>query len=438
MPVFVDRLHHQQANTFQAGRFSGGDDIADDAGEQHGHTVARARLADKTLPPFGRKIVLQREDIHQEIQALQERLQPPQRRGRLVPYRRRGVMAIPAFKMRAGGDPATDGRAQTWKLLQKATELPIDCFFYDLEDAAPDHPDFKAFARQFCADALRQFDFGQRVVAFRPNDVRSRYFEDDLVDVLTAAGNKLHALVIAKTEEADEITAIARLVAQIQRHAGHDNRPMLEVLIESPRAFAQAQQIAAIPSVASLTFGAWDFARMVGGEVRAHSWLTDLAAVRQLLPVIAASEGKDAIDAVTAMLPIRPTADPVNEPVQHAAQAQARMDALALAARDAEDAKVLGFAGKWVLHPDQVAPIQAAWLPTRARALQALALAVQYARAAQTGSGAELAGTQLADRAVIGADWWLVENALTGGVLTAAECEAPGVTLAALRAIAGA
>ena len=61
-----------------------------------------------------------------------------------------------------------------------------------------------------------------------------------------------------------------------------------------------------------------------------------------------------------------------------------------------------------------------------------------YARAAQTGSGAELTGVQLADRAVIGADWWLVEDALAGGVLTEAECEASGIPLAALRAMVGA
>ena len=380
--------------------------------------------------------MLQRQDLHDEIHALQERLAPPQRRGRLVPYRRRGVMAIPAFKMQPGGDPAIDGRAQTWKLLQKATSQPVDCFFYDLEDAAPDHPEFKAFARQFCAEALAQLDFGKRVVAFRPNDVRSPYFEDDLVDVLTAAGQKLHALVIAKTEDASEIRAIARLVAQIQRHAGHDNRPMLEVLIESPRAFQQAQAIAAVPSVASLTFGAWDFARLVGGEVRAQTWTADLLAVRQLLPVIAASEGKDAIDAVTATLPIRPTAQPGTS--EHAAQVQDRDQALLLAARDASSAKILGFAGKWVLHPEQIAPIQDAWKPTRQRAQAALAQAVAYARAAKSGSGAELTGVQLADRAVIGADWWLVEDALAGGVLTAEECENSGVKLAALRAIAGA
>ena len=374
------------------------------------------------------------DDLRADIQATQRRLAIPQRRGRLVPYRRRGVMAIPAFKMAPGGVPDVDGRAQSLKLLRKATELPVDAFFFDLEDAAPDHPEFKAHARRFCAEALTAWDFGRRVVAFRPNDLRSPYVEEDLVHVLTVAGHKLDALVIAKTENADEVADIARLVAQIQRHAGHENRPMLEVLIESPRAFLQAQQIAAVPSVASLTLGAWDFARLTGAEMHVATWTTDMGAVRQLLPVIAASEGKDAVDAVTAQLPIRPTA---TDPKALAKQVADREAALALAARDAADARRLGFAGKWVLHPDQIAPIQAAFLPTRERALAALALAAQYARAAVAGSGAELTGVQLADRAVIGADWWLVEDALAGAVLANDDVVATGVPLATLRKIAG-
>lgn len=373
-------------------------------------------------------------DIRADIHAAQARLATPQRRGRLVPYRRRGVMAIPAFKMAPGGRPDVEGRAQSLKLLQKAAELPVDCFFYDLEDAAPDHPEFKAFARQFCAQALQAGEFGKRVVAFRPNDLRSPYFEEDLVHVLTTAGHKLHALVIAKTEDASEVAAISRLVAQIQRHAGHDNRPLLEVLIESPRAYLQAQQIAALPPVASLTLGAWDFGRLTGAEVNPDTWTTDMLAVRQLLPVIAASEGKDAVDAVTARLPIRPTA---TDPETLAQQERDRQAALDLAASDSANARRLGFAGKWVLHPDQITPIQDAFLPTRARALKALAMAAGYARAAQTGSGAELEGVQLADRAVIGADWWLVEDALAGGVIAAEDVAATGVELRVLRAIAG-
>lgn len=374
------------------------------------------------------------EEIRREIRDLQAELPVAQRRGRLVPYRRRGMLAIPAFKMQAGGNPEVEGRAQSLKLLEKATQLPVDALFLDLEDAAPDQAEFKAWARIFCAEALLQFAYGPRVVAFRPSDVRSRYFEDDLVHVLTTAGHKLQAIVIAKTENAEEISAIVRLVAQIQRHAGHENRPLLEVLIESPRAFLQAQQIAAVPGVASLTLGAWDLARLTGAEMHAQTWTQDLQAVRQLLPLIAASEGKDAVDAVTAMLPIRVTA---TEPALRAEQEAARQEALRLCAQDAKDAKKLGFAGKWVLHPDQIAPIQDAWLPTRERALAALQLAVHYAQAAQRGSGAELAGVQLADRAVIGADWWLVEDALHGQVLTMDDVAATGMPLEELRKIAG-
>lgn len=159
--------------------------------------------------------------------------------------------------------------------------------------------------------------------------------------------------------------------------------------------------------------------------------------MRQLLPIIAASEGKDAVDAVTATLPLRP---PKPEAMNHesyeraitqrhladiilpqddfANALRARRDALDLVQRDAQDARRLGFAAKWILHPDQIAPIQEAWVPTRERALQALQLAASYAKSAVDGSGAELHGNQMADKAVVAADWALVEAALRAQVLT--------------------
>ena len=81
---------------------------------------------------------------------------------------------------------------------------------------------------------------------------------------------------------------------------------MLEILIESPRAFMEAEKIAAIDGVAALIFGAWDFARTIGGKVTADDWIYDQGTARQLLPIIAGSHGKDAVDAVTGTLPIRP------------------------------------------------------------------------------------------------------------------------------------
>lgn len=393
--------------------------------------------------------------IRGEIRAAQgiHRAVQEQMRGTLVPYTRRAEMSIPAFKMAAGGDPGTDGRALSLKLMNKAATLPIDFFFYDLEDAAPDNPDFKVWARRFVVEALRTNDYGDRVTAFRPNNIRTDYFEDDVIEVISQAGDKLRALVIPKTETAEEVADVARMVNRINALAGNSHTLSLEVLIESPRAFKDAWRIAAIPEVSALIFGAWDFARTIGGEVTADGWIHDQAAVRQLLPVIAASEGKDAVDAVTGTLPIRPkrpetmdaqayrhalASDPDDlethryDP-EFVAVLKQRHATLELARRDAENARAVGFAAKWILHPDQIEPIQGAWTPHRERALDALNLAATYARAAVLGSGAEVDGSRLADKAVVGTDWWIVKAGVRSGVLTGDDFAAAGFSFEVLQ-----
>jgi citrate lyase subunit beta/citryl-CoA lyase len=381
----------------------------------------------------------------------QHRAVPERMHGQLVPYFRRGEMSIPAFKMGSGGDPATDGRDQSLKLMKKAATLPIDFFFYDLEDAAPDNAHFKPFARQNVVDVLRSTDFGDRVVAFRPNNIRTAYFEEDVVKVVSEAGDRLQAMVIPKTEYAVEVQDIVRIIRDVQRLKGFDNRIMLEVLIESPRAFLEAEKIAAIDGVAALIFGAWDFARTIGGKVTADGWIHDQQTVRQMLPVITAAYGKEAVDAVTGTLPIRPRAAHLTPAQIEAGLAtpsseldinvygeafvqgvRQRERALDLARRDAWDSRACGYAAKWILHPDQITPIHSAWTPTRQDAMAALQLTADYARAAQGGSGAEVDGDRLADKAVIGTEWWVVRGAMKAGVLSDEDIAATGFTYAQL------
>jgi len=373
---------------------------------------------------------------------------PEMVRGLHVPYTRRGVMSIPAFKMKPGGDPATDGRTQSHRVMQKATSLPVDCFFYDLEDAAPDHEELKPLARRFAIEMLRSLDFGRRVVGFRPNNIRTRYFEEDMLQVVSEVGHRLQVIVLPKTETFEEVRDVCTILDEICAAAGHTNRIKLEVLIESPRAFVDAERIAALPQVSALVLGSWDFARTVGGRVDAQTWLSDQAVIRQSLVILAAAHGKDAVDAITGTLPIRPAPPPglsdddvkkalaggeVNAGEAFSAAVRAHQDAVALARRDAADARRLGFAAKWILHPDQIDAIQSAWTPTRDEALRALKLTADYARAAVGGSGAELQGQQLADKAVIGTEWWLVEAALQAGVLLDADVVTTGLTMEALR-----
>ena len=243
-------------------------------------------------------------EVREQIRAAQKihRVEAEMIRGALVPYYRRGEMSIPAFKMKAGGDPEKDARETSLKLMGKAATLPVDFFFYDLEDASPDNPEFKPFARRFVIEAFQALQFGDRVRAFRPNNIRTAYFEDDLVEVVGAIGDKLDAIVLPKSENAEEVADVQKALRAIQKAAGRDNRIAIEVLIESPKAFTQIDRIAALDDVSALIFGAWDFARTIGGRVEPETWLADQGTARQTLPIVAAAYGKDAVDAVTATL----------------------------------------------------------------------------------------------------------------------------------------
>jgi hypothetical protein len=186
--------------------------------------------------------------------------------------------------------------------------------------------------------------------------------------------------------------------------------------------------------------------------VTADGWIYDQQTVRQLLPVIAAAHGKEAVDAVTGTLPIRPktpagvtdaeaaaalasnpdTIDAAKFGAAFVESVRKRNRAIELARRDAENARAAGYAAKWILHPDQIEAIHAAWSPGREEALRALKLTADYARAALSGSGAEVDGDRLADKAVVGTDWWVVRAGMKSGSITDADVTATGLTMEAL------
>lgn len=359
-------------------------------------------------------------------------------RGLFVPYHRRGEMSVPAFSLPQGGDPETDGRVASLALMRKVCRLPVDLFFYDLEDASPDHPEYKALARRFAAEALTTNDFGTRIVGFRPNNIRTDYWEEDIVEVIMRAGDRLTVIILPKAEGPGEVRDTIAVARRVQALAGHSNPLFFEVLIESASAFLAAEAIAAIDGVTALILGSWDFARTIGGKVDPHHWPEDQSLIRQTLPIVAAAHGKEAVDGITATLPLRPprpagmsveayraalAADPAaltgtDLPPDFRSGLERRAAAIALAARDAASARRCGYAARWILHPDQIKPVQDAWTPTRTEAVEALALVASYARSAREGSGVDVSGNTLTDKAVVGAAWWVVRDGLRTGVIS--------------------
>ncbi len=370
--------------------------------------------------------------------------------GALVPYFRRGEMAIPALK----ADPAAPedkeaARSASLKLMQGAVRFQPDLFFFDLEDAAPDKPELKPWGREFIVEALTTLPFPNgQLRGFRPNDLRTEDFEEDLLFILRGAGQFVDVIVFPKCLYASDVADIQQILRWACKTYGITHKIWIEVLIEEASAFVEAERIAALEDVSALIFGALDFSGSIAGRIRPETWLDDTVYARQALPVIAAAQGKQAVDAVTSFLPITPrnasglererflsliamnaqAAEREGAPPELVKQIAQRDQALEWVRRDAQNARAIGYAAKWILHPGQIEPIQGAWTPTREEALRVLDLVAGYARSAEQGSGAEVvAGTvELADKAVMRSAFWDVTNALQAGILSHADVTATG------------
>ena len=135
-------------------------------------------------------------------------------------------------------------------------------------------------------------------------------------------------------------------------------------LIESARGVAGCEAIAAAPHVLALAFGPYDLAAELGGESDADVMLPH----RARMLVAARAAGRWAIDG-----PSREYGDP------------------AVPARDALHARRLGYDGKLLIHPAQLAPVRAAFTPSAAE----VAYARRIVDAAARSSPAVLDGTMI-------------------------------------------
>ena len=137
--------------------------------------------------------------------------------------------------------------------------------------------------------------------------------------------------------------------------------------IETPRGLLRALEIAdASPRTSALFFGSGDYTAATGSAVTERT----LAAPRAIIVAAAAAARLQAIDA---------------------AFFAAVKDADATRA-DAVIARELGFAGKLVFHPNQIAPANAVFSPSAAEIARAERIITAYAEATARGHGTAVVG----------------------------------------------
>lgn len=268
------------------------------------------------------------------------------------------------------------------KMMAKAAATEADQVMFDLEDACALSQ--KVAARQTVIEALRTLDFGTKIRTFRPNNVRTKFFYRDLIDVVEAAGQYLDGVVIPKVNGPEDILFVDRLLSQIEENVGLPTGHItIEALIESAEGVLHAEQIAkATPRMGGLVFGLVDFAGDIGAKELGSEQFFFYNYAKAKTITAARAAGITCVDGVT--IAIRD------------------LDACR---RDAQMAARMGFDGKWAIHPTQVPVINEAFTPTSDEIERAQRIVSAYERAGvEQGLGAIAIDDTMIDAAQLRVD----------------------------------
>ena len=224
------------------------------------------------------------------------------------------------------------------RMIEKAKALPADQVFLDLEDAVA--PAAKAAARTQVAAALSGPGWGPQLRGVRVNDWTTPWTYSDVIEVVSAAGAHLDLIVLPKVTGAGHVRALDLLLTQLElTHGLPVGRIGIDAQIENAAGLRDIDAIAAAPRVQALVLGPADL--MASLNMRT-------------LVVGEQPEGYDVGDAYHHIL--------MTILIAARAHGVAAIDGPYLKVRDVEAFRkvagrsaALGYDGKWVLHPDQIA-----------------------------------------------------------------------------------
>jgi malyl-CoA/(S)-citramalyl-CoA lyase len=282
-------------------------------------------------------------------------------------------------------------------LFEKAAKSAADIVFLDVEDAVA--PDDKAQARKNIVQGLNEIDWGSKTMMVRINGLDTHYMYRDVVDIVEACP-RLDMILIPKVGVAADVYAVDMLVTQIEAAMRRSKRIGFEVLIETALGMANVEAIAqSSKRLEAMSFGVADYAAstrarttVIGGVNRDSGVLTDRDAdgkreyfwsdpwhgAQTRMLVACRAYGLRPIDG-----PFGDFGDP---------------DGFRAAANRVA---VLGYEGKWAIHPSQIALSNEVFTPAAAEVAKARRIMEAMAQAAKEGRGAVSLDGRLIDYASI-------------------------------------
>jgi malyl-CoA/(S)-citramalyl-CoA lyase len=227
-------------------------------------------------------------------------------------------------------------------MLEKAPSLGADITMLDLEDAVA--PDDKEQARRNVIDALHELDWSCCSTSIRINGLDTHYCYRDIVDVVEQAGAHVDTILIPKVSCAGDVHLVATLLGQIESATGLERPIGISVLIETAIGMVNVDEIAgACPErMEAMVFGVADYAASIQshttsiGGADANYAVCDHLGDQWHYPL-------SRIAVTCRAHGLRPVDGPYGDftdPVGYLSSARR--------------AAVLGYEGKWAIHPSQI------------------------------------------------------------------------------------
>jgi len=269
-------------------------------------------------------------------------------------------------------------------MLAKGPKLGADMVFIDLEDSVS--PLEKEEARGKAVRAITTQDWGEAIVCVRVNAWDTPWTAFDVLEVVGESGERLEEIMLPKVQTAAEVVAMDLLLTQVETRAGLPRDHIgIEAQIETARGLINVNEIcAASPRLETIILGPVDMSASMempglrgGLEIPEYPGDYFHYVFVQIL-MAGRANGLQVIDG--PYVKVRDS------------------DAFREFATRVE---ILGYDGKWALHPDQVQILNSLFSPSQEQFDKAWSILDAYEKATTEGDrkGAVMLGDEMIDEA---------------------------------------
>jgi citrate lyase subunit beta/citryl-CoA lyase len=285
------------------------------------------------------------------------------------------------------------------KFMESASKSDADEVFLDLEDSVA--PNAKAEARDPLIEAAIEHDWSDKILSYRINGIDTRWWYDDVIEVVSEAGEYIDDIIIPKVAGPSDVHTVENLLEQVEVNAGLEVGGIgLEPQIEDGEGMQNVHDIAhSSDRLSSIIFGPGDYSAAMGTpgldigqfpEYPGHYWHHALSECNSA----AKSAGLPCLDG--------PYAD-IDDPEGFRESAQ--------------NANLVGCDGKWAIHPSQIEIANEVFAPDPDVAERARRIVDAYAEAMDEGKGAVKVDGQMVDEATNKMAQDIVDKAEAAGIL---------------------